>query len=405
MPSIQKRGERSWRLIAELGYDANGKRIQEKKTIKVDDPALLRAPKRLQNYLDAELIKFQLEVEAGKYIKPEKMTFESFVEKWLAKFVEAELQETTKDNYRHQTNSRILPYFRHMHMEQIKTLHITDFLDSLRKPGGRFDGSSKPLGSATIVYNYRVLRSIFSKAVEWKVIKENPMSGVKKPKEDDVKEMEVYDEKEIADLFRALETEPLHISVFIMLAITTGMRRGEMAGLEWKHIDLKEGTLSIEQTIPKLKNGMPVIKGPKNKKSVRKIALSASLVEELRAYYTEWRKNRLKHADKWRGGTQEFLFCRTDGTPSDPQRMTKRWIAFHRKHELKPIRLHDLRHTSVSWMIFKKVHSQVIARRVGHSNLKMMEIYGHIFESVDKAAAGVFDDMATVIKKKAQLGT
>ncbi|MNV93964.1 hypothetical protein D3C71_1887090 [compost metagenome] len=56
-------------------------------------------------------------------------------------------------------------------------------------------------------------------------------------------------------------------------------------------------------------------------------------------------------------------------------------------------------------MIFKKVHSQVIARRVGHSNLKMMEIYGHIFESVDKAAAGVFDDMATVIKKKAQLGT
>ena len=62
------------------------------------------------------------------------------------------------------------------------------------------------------------------------------------------------------------------------------MRRGEMAGLEWRHIDLKNGTVLIEQTIPKIKNGKPVIKGPKNKKSIRKIALSPALVEELKAY-------------------------------------------------------------------------------------------------------------------------
>lgn len=399
MASVQKRGKNSWRLIVELGYDAHGIRIQEKKTIRVDDPYLLRAPKRLDEYLNDELVKFKMEVEAGTYIRPEKMTFEAFVEKWISKFVNVDLEEKTKENYIHHTKKRILPYFGHMHLDRIKTMHINDFIESLRLPEARRDGQSKPLGSATIVYNYRVLRSIFSKAAEWRVLKENPMIGIKKPKEDDVREMEVYNEQEIASLFHALKDEPLHLRVLVTLAITTGMRRGEIAGLEWKHIDLQNGTIEIKQTIPKMKDSEPVIKGPKNKKSIRKIALSPALVQELEAYRSEWRKTRFQIEDKWEGGKYEFLFCHLNGKPHDPQRLTKRWIEFHRYNNLKPIRLHDLRHTSASWMIFKKVHSEAIAKRLGHSNTKMLEIYGHIFESVDKAAAEVFDDMMSPTKR------
>ncbi|MFF2482707.1 hypothetical protein [Paenibacillus sp. NPDC058071] len=80
MGSIQKRGTNSYRLIVELGYDAQGKRVQEKKTIRVEDLALLRATKRLESYLETELVKFQIEVESGNYVKPERMTFESFIE-------------------------------------------------------------------------------------------------------------------------------------------------------------------------------------------------------------------------------------------------------------------------------------------------------------------------------------
>ncbi|MED4602550.1 site-specific integrase [Paenibacillus validus] len=402
MGSIQKRGTNSWRLIVELGYDAKGKRVQKKKTIRVDDPALLRAPKRLENYLDTELRKFQLEVEAGTYVRLEKMTFEAFVEQWISKFVDVDLEVKTRDNYLYHTKRRILPYFGHMHLDQIKTMHINDYMEYLRSPAARNDGKKdKPLGSATLVYNYRVLRSIFTKAVDWRVLKDNPMAGVSKPKEDDVKEMEVYDEREIAALFQALEDEPTHLRVLIMLAVTTGLRRGELAGLEWKHIDLERGILEVKTTIPKLSNGEPVIKGPKNKKSARKIALSPSVIKELETFRSEWRKERLQIEDKWEGGQHEFLFSALNGKPHDPQRLTKRWIEFHRKHGLKPIRLHDLRHTSVSWLIFKKVHSEAIAKRVGHSNTKMMEIYGHIFESVDREAASTFEDIVIPFRKKA----
>ncbi len=400
MASISKRGKNSFQLTVELGYDAQGKRVQPRKTITVEDPALLRAPVRLQKHLDMELAKFQMDCEAGIYIKSERMTFEAFVGKWKTSFVNVELEEKTKENYNFQTAKRILPYFGHMHMEQIRTMHVNDFMDSLRKPGARKDGQAKPLGSATLVYNYRVLRSIFGKAVEWRVLPVSPMQGVTKPKEDDVREMQYYNEKEIASLFSALENEPLHLRVLITLAVTTGLRRAELAGLTWDVIDLVAGTVEVKKTIPKMLNGEPVIKGPKNKKSLRTLALSPSVVEELKLFYKEWRKERFNIEDKWEEGKYEYLFCHLNGKPVDPQRLSKRWIAFHREHKLKPIRLHDLRHTNISWMIFMKVHSEAISKRAGHSNMKMMEIYGHVFESVDRAAASVFDGMMKPAKKK-----
>lgn len=399
--SIEKRGKNSWRLTVELGYDAQGERDFERKTIRIEDPELLRAPRRLKNYLDDELVKFKMEIESGHYISPEKLTFGKFIEKWIVKFVEQELEEKTKIGYKFHTERRILPYFKNMHMEKIKTLHITDYLEYLRTPEASLNKGGKPLGSATIVYNYRVLRSIFSKAVEWRVLKENPMTGIKKPREDDIKEMEVYDEKEIKLLFAALQDEPSHIRILITLAVTTGMRRAELAGLEWKNIDLVNGTIDIKQTVPLFKDGLPVIKGPKNKQSKRQIALAPSVVDELKLYRTEWAKMKLQLGDKWTANDWEFIFCRTNGIPCDPERLTSRWIAFHRKHGLKPIRLHDLRHTSISWMIYKKIHSKAIAKRAGHTDTKMLEIYGHIFESVDKAAANVFDDMVKPAKRKA----
>lgn len=154
MASIQKRGTNSYRLVVELGYDAKGKRVQEKKTIKIDDPALLRAPKRLENYLDTELRRFQIEVEAGNYMRLEKTTFEDFVEKWKSRFVEVDLEEKTKDNYLYHTDRRIVPYFGHMHLDQIKTMHINDYMDFLRTPAARLNKKGKPLGSATLVYNF-----------------------------------------------------------------------------------------------------------------------------------------------------------------------------------------------------------------------------------------------------------
>ncbi|MWC26665.1 site-specific integrase [Paenibacillus sp. MMS18-CY102] len=391
MASKRQRGENSWLFVVELGYDAKGKRIQKTKTYKVTDPSLLRAPKRLEDHLNTELTKFKIKVETGVYIAPGRMSFSNFIEEWKKNFVLIELEEKTIDSYLFHLNARILPYFGHMQMDHITTMHILAFMDSLRGPNARLDGKG-PLGSATLVYNYRVLKSIFDKAVEWKVIEENPMEGVKKPKEDDVKKMEVYDEKEIKLLFDALEFEPIQTRALIILAITTGMRRGEIAGLEWSRINFEARYLEVSPTIPKFKDGAPIIKLPKNKKA-RRIALSETLISELKLLHDNRMEELKELEEQWEDGRYSYVFCHPNGKPYEPGRFTKKWIEFYRRYNLKPIRLHDLRHTSASWMIFKKVHSEAIAKRLGHSNIKMLEIYGHIFESVDQAAAAVFDDI------------
>lgn len=388
---MRKRGKNSWLFTVDVGQEANGKIIREFKTVKVTDPALLRAPKRLQEHLEAELTVFKLAALSGSYRRPEKLLMSQFLKEWENSFVNVFLEEKTKVSYLFHTKKRIEPHFGHMYMDQIKTMHILKFIEKLRAPNARLDGSG-PLKSASLVYNYRVLKSIFTKAMEWKIITDNPMSGVKKPKEDDVKEMEVYNEKEIKQLFEALEFESLQLRTFVTLAITTGMRRGEIAGLEWSKIELDRGHLYITQSIPKLKDKEPILKPPKNGKT-RKIALSESTLEELRLLHAEREIEKSDLPDQWADGNHSFVFCHPDGMPYNPQWYTKKWTDFHRRHQLKPIRLHDLRHTSVSWMIYKKIHSEAIAKRVGHSNIKMLEIYGHIFESVDQAAAAAFDDI------------
>ncbi|MFQ3546108.1 hypothetical protein Q7A53_18660 [Halobacillus rhizosphaerae] len=73
MASYQRRGDNSFLLVVEVGYDANGKRKKRTKTIRITDKALLKTNRKLENYLQKELAKFQIEVEAGEYIAPEKI--------------------------------------------------------------------------------------------------------------------------------------------------------------------------------------------------------------------------------------------------------------------------------------------------------------------------------------------
>ncbi|MFK7695370.1 tyrosine-type recombinase/integrase [Paenibacillus sp. HJGM_3] len=390
MAYIEKRGANSWRLTVDIGTDPSGKRISRKKTIKIEDTALLKTTKKLQSYLDEELVKFKMEVEAGEYISPDKLTFSAFVEVWLNKFVRKELEYKTQENYEFHTNKRILPYFGSMKIEKIRALHVIDYLDKLSESG---------LGSASIVYNYRVLRSMFNKAVEWQVIKESPMKAVKKPKEKPSVELNVYDEEESMQLFKALEDADNRFKILITLALTTGMRRAELLGLEWKNIDLTTGTIQVIQSIPAYKEGEPVIKLPKNPSSVRPIAISPSVLEELKQYRKEWLQMKMQVLKKWKAKPeQEFLFMSSapgaEGKPVYPKRLSEWWREFHSEKlgHLKYIRFHDFRHTSVTLLINQGVHAKIISERVGHSKIgTTMDKYGHVIRKADQAAADLFD--------------
>jgi integrase len=226
MPNIQERGNNSYFLTVSLGKDAKGKYIRRTKTVKC----------RTKKEADSEYAKFRQEVEAGEYVAPEKMTLAAFVEEWREKYAKEHLGDATLDTYNIHLKNRILPIFGHKRIDEIKTIQIMSFIEGLKK-GKRQDGRNGSLSAGTIQYIHRTLKNVFSRAVDWKMIKSNPVEGVKKPKVTQ-KNMEVYNETEVGELLSLLENEALHWRIMVKLALTTGLRRGELLGLEWKHIDL-----------------------------------------------------------------------------------------------------------------------------------------------------------------------
>ncbi|MGG1600353.1 tyrosine-type recombinase/integrase [Paenibacillus naphthalenovorans] len=321
------------------------------------------------------------------------MTFGEFVTHWQEKFVEHKLEATSIKNYLFHTQKRILPHFQNKRIDQIKTIEIEDFMLKLKKPGARIDGKDGALGASSLAYIYRVLQSIFSKAVEWKIIKDNPMVGVTKPKESP-REMAVYNEDEVTRLFEALQNEHPRFRMLITLALTTGMRRAELIGLEWRHVDLEKGIIEVKQSIPLVNNGQPVIKGPKNKSSVRKISLPQSVVNELEAFKLYMKKERLKIYDRWEGDPEHsYVFTTWYGRHLNQKTPGVWWREFHQRNpDLKYIRFHDLRHTSATLLINQGVHAKIISSRLGHSKIgTTMNVYGHVIESADRAAASKFD--------------
>jgi Site-specific recombinase XerD len=382
MATIEKRGKGVYRLTVELGYGPDGKRIRRRKTVYAKDFGKEELGKR---ELQKELDKFSAEVQTGQYIELEKMPFESFVNEWLKRFVEKKLEAKTQQNYSHIVAKRIIPHFGGMSMDKIKSFHVMDFLDNLEDDG---------LGANSIVKYYRVLRSIFYWAKEWNVIKDNPMDSVPKPKETDY-DADVYSEEEVAQLFEALQHEKPMFRVLILLALTAGLRRGELLGLEWKHINLDTGIIDVRQSIPMYKDHQPVIKEPKTKNSIRKVSVPAFVVSELDKYYLQARKDKLLAGDKWQGGDRFFLFANKYGLPYYPKTLSDMWRDFIKRNPgIKYIRFHDLRHTSVTLLINKGIHAKIISSRLGHSNIKTtMNIYGHALQSADRAAAEAFDTL------------
>ncbi|MGG4039948.1 tyrosine-type recombinase/integrase [Heyndrickxia ginsengihumi] len=384
MASIQRRGENSFRLIVELGYDTKGKRIRRTKTIKVNDPALLKRKKGLKEFLNKELMKFQIEVESGEYISPEKMMFSDFVKEWKRKYGKKHLSGNTLDTYEYLLNGKIIETFGDMRLDDIKTLHLVNYLDDLEKAN---------LSSATIMYHYRILNDIFKRSVEWKLLKENPMDGVARPKVVN-KNGDVYNEEEINKLFDLLKDEPIHWRLAVKLAIIAGLRRGELLGLQWEDVDFSSNTISVNHSLARSKEYGFVLKDPKTKYSRRTVSIPGSIMDELKKYQAIKYKEKEKLNDFWEGGEFDFVFSKLNGEPYTPKAITRWWKRFIERTKFRFVRFHDLRHTSATVLINRGVHAKIISSRLGHADIRTtMNIYGHAMKVADEGAAEKFDDI------------
>lgn len=281
----------------------------------------------------------------------------------------------------------------HLKIEQIKPTHLMEFYANLQEDGIREDGKPGGLSERTILHHHRLLSSIFNDAVQWQVIPSNPASRVKPPKVQK-KPGAYYDEVQTAALLAAVENESLKYKVLIHLAVATGLRRGELMGLEWQDINFDKSTLEVRQASQYVPGKGSFTKEPKNETSKRIMSVPASVMTLLKQYKVHQAEERLKVGDMWQGSNR--LFTTWDGQPMHPDTISKWFPQFLKKHNLPPLPFHGIRHTAATILIGQGAPVKNISARLGHSNISTtMDIYGHALKSIDKEIADKLDTIFT----------
>jgi integrase len=247
---------------------------------------------------------------------------------------------------------------------------------------------------------HRVLKQALAHAVACHELVRNEASGIKPPKVER-KQMKVLDTDGTAALIEAARHTTLFVP--ILLAATTGMRRGEIAALRWRHIDLDGSRISIEESAEQTETRVRY-KPPKSGKG-RTVALAKSIVEELRNHRVQQAEAVLKLGIRL--SENNFVVAHADASPFQPRSLTHAFQLFLAKHKLPRVRLHDLRHSHATAMLKNKVHPKVVQERLGHSTIAItMDIYSHVLEGMQEDAAETVDAVlrAALIKRRKENG-
>ncbi|MCL2249134.1 MAG: site-specific integrase [Oscillospiraceae bacterium] len=448
MANIEKRGENTYRLTAYAGYDSSGKQLKKRKTVKLK---VGLTDKQRDKELNRLATLFDDEVEKGLYLDGDKITFREVAQMWL-EHVQKRHAPKTLATYKSRLTDRIIPALGHIKLSKIQPHHLEGFYDSLEKEGVRLDAKYSPtvklgdvlnqftaialaektsinertirkiknkhstnyktaeklcvslnlkfkdmfkpcgktkLSEKSIRHHHDVVRTVLSFAVKRNLITTNPAQRVDFEKMPEY-EASYYDETDITTLCEALRSEPIMYRTLIYLAIDSGMRTGEITGLLWSDIDFETGYVTVTKQRQYVNGYGIIIKEPKTKSGKRILTLSATVTSMLKEYYEEQKRNLEKIDAQWSESLE--VFTHADGVPIYPGRPHQWFTGFLKRHNLKKITFHQLRHTNASLMIAAGVDMVTLANRLGHADSNITQsTYAHIIRSKEKQAANVMD--------------
>ncbi|MDX9798704.1 MAG: site-specific integrase [Bacteroidales bacterium] len=366
---ITKRSKNSYSIKVSLGKDAMGNYKYQWITVKGNKTT---AQKRLSEILN--------QLDNGTFMKPSKTTLREYFEKWLADYATPKLSPRSLERYSGIVRNSIIPELGHIILTQLKPEHIQSHYSAMLESG---------LSARTVHYHHAVIHKALQTAVKWGLASRNVADAVDPPR---IKrpEMQYWNEDETASFLKTAENSPYY-ELFYM-ALFTGMRRGELLALRWQDVDLILSQVYVNRSLHQLKNGSYVFTEPKSERSRRTIALPLSAKLELIELYEKSKSNGEKLGTHLQDS--DLVFSHIDGRPLRPNTITNAWRFLCKKANVKPIRLHDARHTHASLMLKQGIHPKVVQERLGHSSISItLDTYSHVSPGIQEAAAESFDKL------------
>lgn len=260
--------------------------------------------------------------------------------------------------------------------------------------------TQKRLSYKTVVADFQAVHILFENAVENGVIDDNPMRKMKTPKplkDDTQKEPIVYDEEQTKYIIECLNNEPLEWKAFMMFAIDSGCRRGEIVALKWEEIDFKSYKVNVCRNAQYDKEKGVYISTPKSRKS-RIIPINKAIADILQTWKREQAKAFLKMGIPQSG----FCFTQENGEMMLPYAPGSYMARFGKKYNLPGIHPHALRHTMATISIANGADIVSISKKLGHATPSItLNVYSHANEeAIQRASEVLADSIYTDTKEK-----
>jgi integrase len=341
---------------------------------------------------------FLAEIRSGRRRATTRLTLGEFLTReWLPNR-RNELKASTAATYDNIVTSYLLPHLGAVKLEELTVRRIESFFKELQASGAR--GRSKKEGaglSAKTVSNIaNVLNRAYKDAIRWELVATNPVQASIKPTKR-TREMRFWEPAKLAQFLE--ETSDVRYAGIWHLAAMTGLRRGEILGLRWEHVDLVNRTISVQET--RVRAGrQTIVETPKSKRSRRVFSIDQRTARALERWKAIQSKERLLIGEYWLD-QDGYVVTEPDGRLPDPNTFTRQFEALCKRLGFPKIRLHDLRHTYVSAARHSGVDLKTISERVGHADINVtLAVYDHVFHEDDAVAAATTADFIYGQKKR-----
>ena len=359
--SIFQRANGQWASMISAGYGLDGKRIRK---------TVYGATK---GEVQDKLTKLQGQKIDGSLVSPSTVTVGEYLDTWLATSVKGKRRSMTHYTYVRRVEAWIKPKIGGIKLAKLQPAHI-DAMNAALASDGLEAGSRRNA--------HAILRSALQRAYKTRLIPFNPCDFVERPtySPPDVHPMT---EPQAGLLLKSVKGTD--IGTCIALALTSGIREGEILGLQWTDLDLKARTLQVRRTLYWL-DGKWGTNDPKNPRSKRTIVLAGLAVDALQSH--------LERATESGKLAFPWIFCDAKGDPYKARRMLEEYKGCLEAAGLPHFRFHDLRHTSASLLLTAGVHPKVVQERLGHARIGItLDTYSHVVPAMHSDASSKFDGM------------
>lgn len=358
-------------------------------------------PKRVTKYgktrqeVAEKIAKIQSELLYGTYIEPTKITVLQWLETWLKDYKKSNLRPTTYTNYEYLIRIHIGPSIGGILLKDLRSETLQRLYNEKYNQGNIKHHTKLSYSSVRLIHV--VIHQALQQAVNNNLILRNVSESTSLPKRTK-KEMRVLTLEEQKKLISHLGDDTFSMAFLTDLA--TGMRLGELLGLQWKDIDLKEGVIRVSRSLSRVKSFDENNKGktdiliqePKTKSGKRSIPIPESVISILKLYKTRQKKERLQMGALYENN--DFVFSNEYGKNIDPRYFTKRFSKLIKECGLEHTNFHALRHTFATRLLETNEHPKVVQELLGHASITMtLDTYSHVMPELKKAAAAKLNNL------------